>query len=257
MIHRFPYIRSITVLFLGCVLSVIDSDICAQSGNESIKLSDDVEVRQLAEGVWLHVSYYDIDGFENVPANGIIVIDTNEAIMIDLPWTDEQTGVLFNWVTKKQNATIKKVVPTHWHIDCSGGLAEAHRRKAESFALDKTVELLKTNNKPAPVNWFTDRLSLSCGKIRMELAYFGPGHTVDNIAAWIPAKKILFAGDLVRARNARNLGNTAEADVEIWPKTLKKVRDAFPDAKIVVPGHGQPGGMELIDHTINLCENMR
>jgi metallo-beta-lactamase class B len=105
------------------------------------------------------------------------------------------------------------------------------------------------------VNWFTDQLSLSCGKVRVELAYFGPGHTVDNIVAWIPAKRVLFGGDLVRARNARNLGNTAEADVKSWPKTLKKVKETFPDAKIVVPGHGQPGAMELIEHTVSLCDN--
>ncbi|MBN2182796.1 MAG: subclass B1 metallo-beta-lactamase [Sedimentisphaerales bacterium] len=227
----------------------------AQSANDSIKISDDVEVRQLAEGIWLHTTYFDVEGFENVPANGIIVIDSNEAIMIDLPWTDEQTGVLFDWIESKWNAAIKKVVPTHWHIDCAGGLAEAHRRKAESFALDKTVELLKAGNKPAPMNWFTDKLSLNCGKIRVELAYFGPGHTVDNILAWIPAKKILFGGDLVRAENSRNLGNTAEAEVESWPKTLKLVKEAFPDVKIIVPGHGRPGGMELIDRTIELCNN--
>jgi len=255
MINRFHYIRNFLALFLGCVLSVGGPAIYAQSANESIKLSDDVEVRQLAEGIWLHTTYFDIEGFENVPANGLVVIDGEHAMIIDLPWTDEQTGIIFDWVAKKQNAAIKKVVPTHWHIDCAGGLAEAHRRKAESFALDKTVELLKANNEPAPVNWFTDRLSLNCGRIRVELAYFGSGHTVDNIVAWIPAKKILFGGDLVRTRNARNLGNTAEADVESWPKTLKKVKEAFPDVKIVVPGHGQPGGMELIDQTIKLCNN--
>ena len=248
-------IKNQFLVLLLCIVFGLEITAYGQPDNERIKLRDDVEVRQLVEGVWLHTTYFDIEGFENVPANGIIVINSNEAIMIDLPWTDEQTGVLFDWVVKQRNAEIKKVAPTHWHIDCAGGLAEAHRRKTESFALDKTVELLRANNKPVPVNWFTDRLSLTCGRIRVELAYFGPGHTVDNIVAWISTKKILFAGDLVRARNARNLGNTAEADVESWPKTLKKVKETFPDAKVVVPGHGQPGGMELIDQTIRLCNN--
>ena len=176
-------------------------------------------------------------------------------MIIDLPWTDKQAGVLFDWVTKEHKTAVKRVIPTHSHIDCAGGLAEAHRRKADSFALDKTVEILKRANKPVPKNWFSDRVSLSCGRIRVELAYFGPGHTVDNIVAWIPSKKILFGGDLVRTRNARTLGNAAEADVASWPKTLKKVKDAYPDVKIVVPGHGQPDERELIDQTIELCNN--
>ena len=68
MIHRFRYIGSVVILFLGCVLSVVGSAIYAQSANDSIKLSDNVEVRQLADGVWLHSTYFDIEGFENIPA---------------------------------------------------------------------------------------------------------------------------------------------------------------------------------------------
>ena len=151
-------IKNQFLVLLLCIVFGLEITAYGQPDNERIKLRDDVEVRQLVEGVWLHTTYFDIEGFENVPANGIIVIDSNEAIMIDLPWTDEQTGVLFDWVVKQRNAEIKKVAPTHWHIDCAGGLAEAHRRKTESFALDKTVELLRANNKPVPVNWFTDRL---------------------------------------------------------------------------------------------------
>ena len=89
----------------------------------------------------------------------------------------------------------------------------------------------------------------------MELAFPGGGHTVDNIVAWIPAKKILFAGCLVKALNAKNIGNTEDADLVAYPITLKKVKEKYPDAKIVVPGHGRPGELDLIDHTIRLCNN--
>jgi metallo-beta-lactamase class B len=245
------------VLFLGFMLGIGVSNVCAQSADERVRLSDDVEVRKLAEGVWRHTTYFDISGFENVPANGLIVIDGDNAMMIDLPWTDEQTGVLFDWVTKEHKAVIKRVIPTHSHIDCAGGLAEAHRRKADSFALDKTVEILKRTNKPVPKNWFSKRMCLSCGDTRVELAFLGGGHTVDNIVAWIPEKKILFGGDLVRARNARNLGNIIEADLKNWPETLKKVKETYSEAKIVVPGHGGHGGPELIERTIELCKNRR
>ena len=36
-------------------------------------------------------------------------------------------------------------------------------------------------------------------------------------------------------------------------KTLDKLGRKFPDAKIVLPGHGSFGGMELIKHTKELC----
>jgi metallo-beta-lactamase class B len=236
------------------ILLTCSSGLSSESTDNPIELSEDVTVTKLTEGIWLHTSYFDIQGYRRVPANGLIVLDGSHAMMIDLPWTNEQTGLLFGWVGKVHGAKVEIVVPTHSHIDCAGGLAEAHRRKANSFALDKTVEILKRTDKPVPKNWFSSRLSLACGKNRVELAYFGAGHTIDNITAWIPEKKILFAGCMVKSRNAQNLGNTKEADLDEWPKTLKKVRQEYSEAKIVIPGHGQYGGIDLIDHTIELLK---
>lgn len=251
------HVMGFVVLFLGCVLGVNVSAAWCQSDNAGIRLSDEVTVRKLAEGVWLHTTYSDIASLRNVPANGLLVIDGRHAMMIDLPWTDEQTGILFEWVAREHKATIQKVVPTHSHIDCAGGLAEAHQRGADSFALEKTVEILKRTKKPMPKNWFAERMSLSCGDTCVELAFLGGGHTVDNIVAWIPARKVLFGGCLVKSLNAMNLGNTEEADLINYPVTLKKVKERYSDAKIIVPGHGQPGGLNLIEHTIDLCNNRK
>jgi metallo-beta-lactamase class B len=168
------------LLFLALICTG-PSTVYAQSDDVEIKLTNDVTVKRLAEGVWLHTTYFDIGDLKHVPANGLIVIDGNHAMMIDLPWTDEQAGVLFDWVARERKATIQKVVPTHFHIDCAGGLAEAHRRGADSFALEKTADILKRTNKPVPRNWFTGRMSLGCGNTRVELAFLGGGHTVDNL----------------------------------------------------------------------------
>jgi metallo-beta-lactamase class B len=248
-------VQNFAFIFLASLMCTGLSTAHVQSDDAGIRLSEDVIVRKLAEGVWLHTTYFGISGLRNVPANGLIVIDGKHAMMIDLPWTDEQAGVLFEWVAREQQATIQKVVATHFHIDCAGGLAEAHLRGADSFALEKTAELLEKTNKPVPMNWFTERMSLGCGDIRVEFAFLGGGHTVDNIVAWVPARKILFGGCLVKSLNAKDIGNTEDADLINYPITLKKVKERYPDAKIVVPGHGQPGGLNLIDHTIELCNN--
>ena len=254
-VNCFLIVRNYMFMLLVCLIYMGLSTSHAQSNDAGIRLSEDVAVRRLDEGVWLHTTYYDISGLRNVPANGLIIIDSKHAMMIDLPWTDKQTGMLFDWVVKEHGAVVEKVVPTHSHIDCAGGLAEAHRRGADSFALERTSEILKQTNKPMPKNRFVERLSLSCGDTNVELSFLGGGHSVDNIVAWVPEKKILFGGCLVKSQNARNLGNTKEADLISYPATLKKVKERYSDVKIVVPGHGWPGGIELIDHTIELCKN--
>ena len=38
-----------------------------------------------------------------------------------------------------------------------------------------------------------------------------------------------------------------------WPATLDSLLARFPDARIVVPGHGTPGGPELILSLIHIC----
>jgi len=253
-LYRIRSVRSLAVLFVGCFVCSSVSITYGQSPDAVIRLANDVTVERIAEGVWLHTSYYDLLRLKHVPANGLIVIDGPDAVMIDTPWTDEQTAVLFDWVAREHKAAIRKVVPTHSHIDCAGGLAEAHRRGADSFALQKTADILAKAKKPAPKNWFTERMSLACGDIRIEPAFLGGGHTIDNIVVWLPSKKMLFGGCLVKAQNAKNLGNISESDLAAYPKTLKKVKETYPDAKIVIPGHGQPGGLDLIEHTINLCE---
>jgi hypothetical protein len=113
ILHRVRYIRDFVILFLVFVLGVNASTIGSQSDNAGIRLADDVTVRRLAEGVWLHTTYFDISGLRNVPANGLIIIDGKHVMMIDLPWTDEQSGVLFGWLAKEHDAVVEKVAPTH------------------------------------------------------------------------------------------------------------------------------------------------
>ena len=52
-----------------------------------------------------------------------------------------------------------------------------------------------------------------------------------------------------------NLGNTADGDVKAYPAAIDYLMAKFQDAKIVIPGHGQLGGFELIGHTKKLSEN--
>jgi metallo-beta-lactamase class B len=84
------------------------------------------------------------------------------------------------------------------------------------------------------------------------LHHAGPGHTADTIVAWLEDVQLLFAGDLARSAAASNLGNIADADLDAWPATIHTLLQEYPTATIVVPGHGRPGGRELLEHTLEL-----
>jgi metallo-beta-lactamase class B len=183
------------------LLVILVLPLCAQ---EKIELGKDVEVYPLARGIWRHVTYKEMAGWGNVPANGLIVVDGGHAVMIDTPWTPEQTAVLLDWVEKKLNAKVEAVVVGHSHADCLGGLSEIHKRGITSIGSEKTREL-----------------ALAAG---------------------------------VKAGDAKTLGNIAEADLIAWPASLAKVKNRYPSARLLVPGHGDPGGWELVENTLKLLE---
>jgi metallo-beta-lactamase class B len=66
---------------------------------------------------------------------------------------------------------------------------------------------------------------------------------------------LFLAGCLIKPLSAVSLGNTRDGDLDTYPVTLRTVRAAYPDAKVVVPVHGDWGGLDLIDHTLHLCQS--
>ena len=219
------------------------------------ELSPDLRVEAVAPGVWRHVSVRIMPEFGPVPANGLIVVGKDAAALIDTPWTDEQTALMFEFVEREFGVKIAHVVATHSHGDCMGGLAEAHDRGATSHALELTAEFARDAGNPVPRQTFSEASRVSLGDMDVELRYFGGGHTRDNIVAWIPQQKVLFGGCLVK-RKGGSPGYTAEADLAAWPDTVRKVKAAFPQAAIVVPGHGSPGTLEYLDFTVELVEGL-
>lgn len=52
---------------------------------EKIKITDDIEVLQLSDNVYLHISYYQTKSFGKIGANGLTILKNGQAIMIDTP----------------------------------------------------------------------------------------------------------------------------------------------------------------------------
>ncbi|MFZ5871688.1 MAG: MBL fold metallo-hydrolase [Actinomycetota bacterium] len=87
-----------------------------------------------------------------------------------------------------------------------------------------------------PTLTFSDRLTIPLGGDRGDLVlqYCGRGHTEGDIVAWLPARRVLFAGDLVEARAALYTGDAFH--LEWASSTLDRVA-AF-GAETLVGGRG-------------------
>jgi len=234
------------------VILLFGSAAYAQSSSKKITINGDLEVVQLTPNVYQHISCAEFQGIGRFASNGMILTDGDKAFLFDTPPTELLTKQLVEWITQTLKLKIVGFVPNHWHIDCMGGLGYLQSIGVESYANQMTIDIAKAKNLPVPANGFKDSLILNPGKHEIFCFYPGAGHSMDNIVAWIPSEKVLFAGCMVKEINAKGLGNTVDGDLTIYPQTIEKVLQKFPDVKIVIPGHGAAGGIELIRHTKEL-----
>lgn len=88
---------------------------------------------------------------------------------------------------------------------------------------------------------FDDAMELYAGDRRLSLVH-APGHTINTILVHVPDEGVLFTGD-----DVCNLGLPAFLDATV-PNFFAAIdRAAAFDFEHLVPGHGEPGGRELLD----------
>lgn len=244
--------KSMKKLLFALLTGLIQISAISQSDYKTIKVSNDIELIKISDNAYLHVSYFKTEKYGRIGANGLIFINGNQAFLFDSPWNDSLTKDLVTWITDSMKIKVVGFIPNHWHEDCMGGLGYLQMQKIESYANQMTIDIAKSKGLAIPIHGFKDSLQLRLGNKLIICYYLGPAHSLDNIVVWIPSEQILFAGCMVKSADAKNLGNTVDGDLIAYPKTIDKLLDKFPNAKIVIPGHGQFGGLELIKHTKEL-----
>jgi metallo-beta-lactamase class B len=146
------------------------------------------------------------------------------------------------------------VVVTHAHEDRLGGLAVLQANHIKVYSTAFTAQRASRLPFGTPTAAIEPYTVIRAGRTRLELFYPGPGHAPDNIVAWLPQQRVLFGGCLVKGADATTLGNIDEADLKQWPVAVRTVRDRYPRAATVVPGHGQWGNTDLLEHTLQLLQ---
>ena len=246
--------RKLLLLFLAGLIQIHGF---AQGNSIIIVISKDIELIRLSENAYIHVSYSDLKGYGRVSSNGLIFINGRDAFLFDTPMTDSQTEELVSWLSNSMKLKIAGFVPNHWHSDCLGGLGYLKAQNIKSYANQKTIDIARSKGLPVPAQGFKDSLQLKLGDKLIQCYYPGPAHSLDNIVVWIPSEKILFAGCMVKSLDSKNLGNVVDGDLAAYPNTIENLIKKYPDAKIVIPGHGQYGGIDLILHTQELLKASR
>ncbi|WP_372647391.1 subclass B1 metallo-beta-lactamase [Draconibacterium sp.] len=240
--------KSIFLLIVG----IITINFCYAQTDNKIEIDDNIQLVHLQDSIFLHITFDELENFGRFSSNGLVIIRNGHALLIDSPMDNEKTKKLTTYIQNSFSAQVEKLIACHFHNDCLGGITYLNSIGVESIANSMTISKCRELGIPEPSTAFTDSLIFDFYGASIECRYLGAGHSFDNITVWLPMEKILFGGCLIKSANSRNLGNLSDAVVNDWDTTVQQVKTKYPDAKIIIPGHGASGGSELLTHTINL-----
>ncbi|WP_043322223.1 subclass B1 metallo-beta-lactamase [Corallococcus coralloides] len=214
------------------------------SQQEEFVLAKDVRVRRMAPGVWMHVTEAGGD-WAGVTANGLLVEDGDASILVDTGWTPEHAQALLTWARDTLHHPVRAAVVTHFHLDRTGGIPTLDAQGIPVHAREDTALRAGKQGNPVPTKRLADAQDFG----PLSVFFPGAGHSPDNLVVMHPASGILYGGCFIKDAHAKHLGNLEDADVAAWPGSIQREREHFPNARIIIPGHEQPGGPELLDYT--------
>ncbi|HEY1911577.1 MAG TPA: MBL fold metallo-hydrolase [Vicinamibacterales bacterium] len=138
---------------------------------------------------------------------------------------------------------ITRIINTHTHGDHTGNdgffgtTVEIVAQENTKTNMAKMDAFKGDNAKFLPSSTYSDKKSIGAGKDRIDLYYFGAGHTNGDTFVVFPALRVLHTGDMFAWLDGplcdRNNGGSCVA----FPRTLQKALATIKDVDVVIPGH--------------------
>ena len=219
------------------------------------------ELSEVAPGV---LAYVQPDGSWMLNNTGAIV-GRSGVLLIDTTSTEARNRALLAAVGERTGGLpVRAAINTHHHGDHTYGncllpagipIVAHHRCRDEVLraglvaqALFPTADYGGIEVTP-PTLTFERTLSLHVDQTRVELVFVGPAHTLGDVIAWLPDRRVVFTGDLVFHGAHPFL---AEGCLANYPSALERVREL--GAEVLIPGHGPLAGADVLDGMLDYTE---
>ena len=226
---------------LGVVLAVGALSMAA-TGYQAQQGPKVIEMQKLKDNLYVLMSSSPADRATFSGGNVALFITDTGVVVVDTKLAGWGQAILdkLKTVTSKPVTTI---INTHTHGDHTGNNdlfgatvdivahenTKANMEKMDAFKGGKAQFL--------PKKTYKNKMSLGAGKDRIDLYYFGAGHTNGDTWVVFPALGVVHTGDLFAWKDAplcdRNNGGSCVA----FPQTLSKGLAAIKNVDTVIPGH--------------------
>ena len=215
-------------------------------------------VQEVSDGVF---AYIQPDGTWFINNTGFLVSAAG-VTSVDACSTERRTRDYLAAIAATAAQPVRTLINTHHHGDhthgnylLGGATIVAHDKcRAEMLA----AGLPNFGGIFGDVDWggielappfltYDDHVTLYSDDLRCEVRYVGsPAHTTNDSIVWIPARSVLFAGDLIfNGGTPFMLMGSVVGAIEVLTGLIKPL-----GAATIVPGHGDVCGPEAIDDAL-------
>jgi glyoxylase-like metal-dependent hydrolase (beta-lactamase superfamily II) len=175
-------------------------------------------------------------------SNSLAVMRDDGVLLVDTKLAGWGRPIL-DTIEAVSDQPVTTIINTHAHADHVGGNVEfptattivAHQNA--KARMEKMDAFRGAGAKFLPNRLVTDQLSLLSGPDRIELYYFGRGHTDGDLVVVFPEKRLAHFGDLFSAKAAPAIDTESGGSAVAYPETLAKAVAALKNVARVTTGH--------------------
>lgn len=129
------------------------------------------------------------------------------------------------------------------HEACGPGMAQSHPALIAERRRDPALAALFADAESVPPSvTFAGELTIDLGGVAARVFHPGHGHTPGDAVVHLPGESVVVCGDLVSNRYHVNFEDASLSGFEDGLGRILATR-----AAIFVPGHGEPGGAEIVE----------
>lgn len=169
-----------------------------------------------------------------VGGNGVVVVDAKNP-----GWGQP----ILDKIKELTNKPVTTLINTHTHGDHVSGNVEFPAtvdivvQENTKTNMEKMDIFKQHNGRGLPKKTFTDKMTLGSGNDRIDLYYFGRGHT--NGDAWVvfPQLRAMHSGDIFASKNLPLIDTANGGSIVDVGDSLQKAHDGIKNVDTIIGGH--------------------
>jgi glyoxylase-like metal-dependent hydrolase (beta-lactamase superfamily II) len=238
---RRPARLSILITLIGAwALSIAAAR--AQQGSQGSQGPTDIRVEKVRDNLYIVTGGLAKGAQPGVAGNTTVFIADSGVVLVDTKYAGFGSTIL-DQVKSVTNKPVTMIINTHTHGDHTGSNTEFPR--AVEFVVHENtranmarMDQFKGEHAAVlPKRTFGDRLSLLGGRDRIDVYYFGRGHTDGDTVIVFPALGVAVMGDLFARKWAPLVDANNGGSAVAFPQTLARTVSGISNVDTVITGH--------------------